>query len=66
MSNITEYLIMKEEVEKVITEREIHNFIKKYKLLPMGMIKELQTKLNSINKENRQNGIGVIHLIYIR
>lgn len=63
MGKFAEYLKMKDEAEKVTTEREIHNFIKKYKLLPMGMIKELQIKLDVINQENKLKGRGIYHHI---
>jgi len=54
---------MKEEIKEVTTEREVHNFIKKYKMMPMDMIKELQAKLDIVNHENQLRGKGGIHII---
>ena len=66
MGKFAEYLKMEQESKELSTEREIHNFIKKYKLLPVGMIKELQAKLDIINENNRLNGVGVVHIIHTR
>lgn len=63
MSRFEEYLQMKEEEDKAITAEQIHNFIKKYKCVPAGMIKDLQVKLNVFNRENQKIGIGMVHII---
>jgi len=64
MTKFEEYLNMKEESNKVNTEREIHAFIKKYKCMPNSMIKELQAKIDIINAEHKANGRGIVHLIH--
>ena len=63
IENLNDYLQMKEESKSLQTEREISAFIKKYRFLPKGMIDMLQAKLDAINAENRQSGIGGIHII---
>lgn len=66
MNSFKEYLQMKEEADKAITVEEIFSFIRKYREMPLGMIKELQTKLDIINQENKLNGTGGIHIISYR
>ena len=66
MECFAEYLKMAEEAKQATTEREIHAFIKKYKRMPMGMIKELQAKLDIINQDNKDKGRGVVHIIHTK
>lgn len=63
MNNFKSYMLMKEETSKLETSEEIHNFIEKYKYMPMGMVRELQEKLNVINEDNKLNNIGIVHVI---
>lgn len=63
MNSFAEYLQMKEEANMAITAEQIHDFIDKYKCMPVGVIKELQAKLNVINKQNQNKGTGIVHII---